>query len=104
VSRRVYATAAVGDMLRVSLSPIFTEWKTMEVVRAGKTLISARGSDLYWMGAIGLVLLVSLAAYLPERILFSNLVLVITLPVVNFAAVLLWLRFVQLWTGQIEKM
>ncbi|MGD9874112.1 MAG: hypothetical protein AB7T27_07545 [Kiritimatiellia bacterium] len=104
VSRRVYATAEVGDTLRVSLSPIFKEWKTMEVVRSGKTLISARGSDLYWMGAIGLLFLVSFAAYLPDRILFSNLILVITLPVVNFAAVLLWLRFVQLWTGQIEKM
>ncbi len=92
VSRRVHATAEAGDTLRVCLSPIFKEWKTMEVVRSGKTLISASGSDLYWMGAFGLLFLVSLAAYFPDRRLFTNLILVITLPVLNFTAVLLWIR------------
>ncbi len=88
----------------MSLSPIFSEWKTMEVIRAGHVLVSSRGADLYWMGAFGLLFLLSLAAFLPERVLFSNLVLVIAIPVLDFVAVLLWLRFVQLWTGQIDKM
>ena len=104
VSLNVYRTAQVGDRLRVSLSPIFSEWKTMEVVRSGKVLVAARGSDLYWMGAIGLVFLLSLAAFLPERLLFANVLLVITIPVLDFAGVLILVRFLQLWTGQIEKM
>lgn len=104
VSYRVYNAATVGDSLLVSLSPIFSEWKTMAVVRDGHIIISARGSDLYWMGVMGLAFLVGLAAYLPEHRLFANLLLVISVPVLDFGAVLLWVRFVQLWTGQIEKL
>ena len=104
VSPIIYRTTQIGDTLRVSLSPIFSEWKNMELIRSGTVLITTRGSDLYWMGAIGILFLISLAAFLPERILFSHLLLVIALPVINLIGLLLWLRFVLLWTGQIDKM
>lgn len=64
------------------------------------------------MAAMGFLLL-GLAAFLPERILFPErllsdhpriTVLVITVPVVDFVAVLLASRIVRVWMGQIEKM
>jgi hypothetical protein len=65
------------------------------------------------MGAMGLLFLVGLAAFLSERVLFPErlfsshpwmTLLVITVPVLDFAALLLGLRLVRVWIGQIEKM
>jgi hypothetical protein len=46
VSARIFSAIQVGDELRVSLSPVFTEWKTVEVV--------------------------GLSAFLPERVLLPS--------------------------------
>ena len=104
VSAQLFRTIHVGDTLHVSLSPVFTEWKTMEVVRNGQVVAAARGPELYGMGAMGLFFLLGLAAFLPERVLFAHLLLVVTVPVLDYAAVLLGLRLVLVWMGQIEKM
>lgn len=104
VSRSMFERLEKGDTLRVSLSRFFSEWKTLEVLREGKIIARTRGDDLYYMGLFGLLFLLSLAAFLPDRILFQNLIVVITLPIVNLVGVMLWIRFIQLWTGQIEKM
>jgi hypothetical protein len=115
VSARIFRTIEVGDTLRVSLSPVLTEWKTMEVVRNGSVVATAGGldlSELSGMAAMGLLLLVGLGAFLPERVLFPDRLfsahariaaLVIAVPVVDLVAVLLWLRLVQVWMGHIEK-
>ena len=104
VSASIFRTIQTGDTLRVSLSPVFTEWKTMEVVRNGRVVAAARGPDLYGMAAMGLLLLVGLAAFLPERRLFTHLHLVIAVPVLDFTALLIGSRLVLVWMGQIEKM
>lgn len=125
VSARLFRTIHVGDTLHVSLSPVFTEWKTMEVVRNGQVVAAARGPELYGMGAMGLFFLLGLAAFLPERVLFAYpllgitvpvtrpmkitlrdliVILVITVPVLDFTALLFGFRLVLVWMGQIEKM
>ena len=116
VSARIFRAIEVDDELRVSLSPVFTEWKTLEVVRNGTVIAAARGlalPELSGMGAMGLLLLFGLAAFLPERVLFPErlfsshawmAILVIAVPVLDFAALLLGLRLVRVWMGQIEKM
>ena len=93
-----------GDTLRVSLSRFFSEWKNLEVIRDGQIIARMRGEDLYCMGLFGVLFLLSCAAFLPDRFLFHNLIVVITLPVIDLMSVMLWVRFIQLWTGQIEKM
>ncbi len=104
ISRPLYERLEKGDTLRVSLSHFFSEWKTLEIERNGNVYARTRGNDLYWMGLFGILFLLSAAAYLPDQLLFEKMVVVVMLPVVNFAAVLLLLRFIQLWTGQIDKM
>src|SRR5262245_49207631 len=114
VSARLFRTIQVGDTIHVSLTPVFTEWKTLEVVHNGTVVAATRGwRELSGMVAMGLLLLVGLAAFLPERTLFPErllsaqpriLVLVIAVPVVDFVAVLIASRLVQVWMGQIEKM
>jgi len=113
VSARIFRTIQLGDTLHVSLTPVFTEWKTMEVVRNGTVVAATRGPELSGMGAMGLLLLMGLAAFLPERILFPErllsahpriAVVVIAVPVIDFAAALLGARLVQVWMGHIEKM
>ena len=116
VSARLFRTIEVGDELRVSLSPVFTEWKTMEIVRNGRVIAAARGSELRelsGMAAMGLFLLVGLAAFLPERRLFPerlfhahpySALLVIAVPVLDVVALLIGFRLLQVWMGQIEKM
>lgn len=104
VSARAFRTIQVGDTLHVSLSPVFTEWKTMEVVRNGQVVAATRGPELYGMGAMGLFFLVGLAAFLPERLLFTHQLLAITVPVLDFTALLFGFRLVLVWMGQIEKM
>jgi hypothetical protein len=113
VSARIFRTIQVGDTIHVSLTPVFTEWKTMEVVHNGTVVAATRGwRELSGMVAMGFFLLVGLAAFLPERILFPErlisahpriTVLVVTVPVVGFVAVLLASRLVLVWMGQIEK-
>jgi len=115
VSSRLFRTIEVGDELRVSLSPVFTEWKTVEVVRNGRIIAAAQGlalPELSGMGAMGLLFLVGLAAFLPERVLFPErlfsshpwmALLVITGPVLDFAALLIGLRLLRVWMGQVEK-
>jgi len=116
VSARLFRTIAVGDELRVSLTPVFTEWKTMEVVRNGRVIATARTSELSelsGMAAMGIFLLVGLAAFLPERRLFPERLLaahpfmtflVVAVPVLDVVSLLLGYRLLQVWTGQIEKM
>jgi hypothetical protein len=113
VSARIFRTIRIGDALHVTLTPVFTEWKTMEVVRDGTIVAATRGPELSGMGAMGLFLLVGLAALLPRRVLFPEhllsahpwiTVLVITVPVLDVVAVLLGSRLAQVWMGQIEKM
>jgi hypothetical protein len=116
VSARLFRTIEVGDELRVSLSPVFTEWKSMEVVRNGRVVTAARTSELpelSGMAVMGLFLLVGLGAFLPERRLFperllsaypKTMCLVVAVPVLDLVAVLLGLRLLQVWMGQIEKM
>ena len=99
VPSRIYQTAKEGDTLRVSLSPLLKKWRTIDVVRDGVVLVSGRGSELYWMGGCALLFLLSLAAFLPERVLFSNRPLVILLLLLNFIAIWLWVYFIRLWTG-----
>ena len=104
VSRSMFERLEKGDTLRVSLSRFFSEWKSLEVIRDGQIIARMRGDDLYWMGLFGVLFLLSCAAFLPDRFLFHNLIVVITLPVIDLMSVMLWVRFIQLWTGQIEKM
>src|SRR5262245_14916745 len=104
VSPRIFRTIQVGDTLRVSLSPVFTEWKAMEIVRDGRVVTATRGPELYGMAVMGLLFLVGVAAFLPERLFFTHPLLAITVPVIDFTVLLFgyWLALV--WMGHIEKM
>lgn len=115
VSARIFRTVEVGDTLNVSLSPVLAEWKTMEVVRNGRVVTAARWHELRelsGLAALGLFLLAGLGALLPGHVLFPDrlfsarariVALVVTVPVVDLVAVLLWLRLVQMWMGYIER-
>jgi hypothetical protein len=114
VSARMFRTIRIGDTLHLSLTPVFTEWKTIEVIRNGTIVAATRGwYELSGMAAMGLVLLVGLAAFLPARVLFPEhlfsahpyiAALVIAIPVIELTAVLLGFRLVLVWMGHIEKM
>ena len=77
-----------------------------------RVVAATRGPELYGMGAVGLLYLVGLAAFLPERLLFPHqlaggdykVILAVTVPVLDFTALLLGFRLVLVWMGQIEKM
>ena len=103
VSARVFRTIQVGDTLHVSLSPVFTEWKTMEVVRDGRVIDADRGPELYGMGTVGFLFVLGLAAFLPERLLFAHRLLVIAVPVLDFTAFVFGYRLLQVWMGHAEK-
>jgi len=113
VSARDFRRIQIGDTLRVSLTPVFSEWKTLEVVHDGRSFTASRARELSGMGAMGLLLLLGLAAFLPERVLFPKdqlsahpriTVLVVAIPVLDFAAVLIASRLLRVWMGYIEKM
>jgi hypothetical protein len=115
VSARIFRRVEVGDTLRVSVSPILAEWKTMEVVRNGRVVTAARWHELRelsGMAVMGLLLLAGLGAFLPGRVLFPDQLfsadgriaaLVVAVPVVDLVTVILWIRFVQMWMGRIER-
>jgi hypothetical protein len=104
VPRHFYRVAQEGDKLQVSLTPIFSEWKKMSIIRDGQVIASSQGTELLWMGAFGLFFLVTLCAYLPERVILARLRLAVAIPVLELVGAMLWLRFALLWAGQIEKM
>jgi hypothetical protein len=104
VSKKFFDTANVEDTINVSLTKLFSEWKTLELIREGKPLIKTTGTDIYSLGIFGLLFLAALLAFLPEGIIFSNLALVISLPLLNFAAIMIWAKLLLVWFGLIGKM
>lgn len=104
ITRALYERVKPGDTLHISLSRFFSEWKTLDVVRDGTLVFRATGKEIYIMGLFGLLFLISVCAFLPERILFAKNPLLFVLPIINLIAVVVWIRFILLWTGHIDKM
>jgi hypothetical protein len=104
VNKQFYNTALIGDTINVALSRFFSEWKSIELVRNDKVIIKTTGVDLYFMGMFGLLFLVPLFAFLPKEKLFSNLLLIIFIPVIELIAILLWIKLILVLAGVIEKM
>ena len=104
VPRSTYELARTGDTLRLSLSRFFSEWKTLEVIRDGQVIATAAGTDLYPMAFMGLLFILSACAFFPDRLLFSNIGVVVMLPIVNLVGIALWIKLICVWTGHADKM
>lgn len=103
VKKQFYDTAKIGDTINVALSRFFGEWKSLELVSNDKVIIKTIGMDIYFMGMFGLLFLVPLLAFLSKEELFSNLLLIIFIPVIEFIAILLWIKLILVLAGVIEK-
>ncbi len=103
VKKQFYETAKTGDTINVALSRFFGEWKSIELIRNNKVIIKNTGMDIYFMGIFGLLFLVPLLAFLPEEKLFSNLLLIIFIPVLELLAIALCIKLILVLAGVIEK-
>ena len=103
VKKQFYDTAKIGDTIKVALSRFFSEWKSLELIRNDKVIIKTIGMDIYFMGMFGLLFLIPLFTFLSKEKLFSNLLLIIFIPVIEFIAILLWIKLILVLAGVIEK-
>lgn len=104
ISKQFYDTALIGDTINVALSRFFGEWKSIELIRENKVIIKKTGMDIYYMGIFGLVFMLPLLAFLPKEKLFSNLLLIVFIPVLELLAIALCVKFILVLVGVIEKM
>ncbi|MDT8302475.1 MAG: hypothetical protein RQ760_13405 [Sedimentisphaerales bacterium] len=103
VNKQFYDTAKIGDDINVALSRFFGEWKSIELIRENKVIIKTTGLGIYYMGIFGLLFLVPLLAFLSKEKFLSNLLLIIFIPVLEFIAILLWIKLILVLADVIEK-
>lgn len=103
VSRGFYTAVTKGSILRITLTPIFSEWKKVEVMDGGQVVVTGRGQDLLWIPAVGLVLLFPVLSFRNAAIWY-NFQYLIVIGVAEFGGLLVFGKLVLVWLGLVEKM
>ena len=103
VDKSHYSLVREGDKLQISLSRTFSEWKLVSVIRGGKVIDARRPAGLKYVGLLAGLYVLTGAAFLPRRILFSNRLFPIVVAAGDFVGVAMWYRLIGVWTGQFDK-
>lgn len=120
ITRSLYGLIQQGDGLQIRMSRFFSEWKTVSVVRYGVTIDTRQPRGLLYMGLMAGWFLLSTAAFLPPRVLFSYRILTsktkllrrpvrqysilpIMVATTDFVALAMWYRLIGVWMGHFDK-
>lgn len=63
VSALLYSKVSDGDVLQIAASPVFGEWKSVRVIRNGRTIYQGRGMDIYAMLIMGILFVATLYSF-----------------------------------------
>jgi len=103
VSREFYSSTQEGMKLRISLTQIFKEWKKAEVIKDGHVVFTGHGNDIYWLPAVGALLVLPCLCYRNAAKWFNTKGLII-FGVIDLAGVILFLRLIMVWFGFVDNM
>ena len=103
VSKSFYEHANSGDSLKVNLSRIFMEWKSVEVIKSGTIVAVEEGADIYYMGLFGMAFLLTTLSFKSVESIRSNKLILIGIPVLEITAVAVFVKVLLFMLGYIEK-
>lgn len=103
ISKSFYEHVHRGDILKVKLSRIFMEWKSVELIKSGKVVAVEKGVDIYYMGIFGLAFLLTTFSFKSIEYIQSNKLILIGIPVLEIAAVAIFVKVLLYMLGYIEK-
>lgn len=103
VSKSFYKLVNPGDTLKIYLSRIFLEWKSVELIRSGNVVAIEKGTDIYYMGLFGLAFLLTLFSFRSVEAIRSNRLVLIGIPILEIAAVAIFVKVILFTLGYIEK-
>jgi hypothetical protein len=105
VPPRFWSLCEVGDTLKISLTPVFKEWRHVALVRNGAVIAAASGRDIFYMALFGVIFLAVAAVSMVEPgILLRKPLCLISALVVDLVAALLCAKYVAVLAGAVEKM
>jgi len=94
VSRDFYDKLNIGDDVVIRLTPFFKEWKSIELVRGGVIIAKTTGTDMYYMGIMGIAFLIPLLYFQSEEYIRSQIVLMILIPLFEVISLLVIFKFI----------
>ena len=103
VSMDFYDKLNIGDDVVIRLTPFFKEWKSIELVRGGVIIAKATGTDMYYMGIMGIAFLIPLLSFQSEEYIRSQIVLMILIPLFEVISLLVIFKFFLVWVGIFDR-
>jgi hypothetical protein len=103
VSKAFYDKLNVGDDVVIRLTPVFKEWKSIELMRGGVLTATTTGIDVYYMSIMGIALLIPLLSFKSDEYIRSQIVLMIVIPLFEFISILILFKFFLVWVGIFDK-
>jgi hypothetical protein len=103
VSKDFYDRLDIGDHVNIRLTPIFKEWRSIELMRGGVVVAKTTGTDMYYMSIMGLALLIPLFSFKSEAYISSQLAILIMIPLFEVIALLIIFKFLLVWMGIFDR-
>jgi hypothetical protein len=103
VSKDFYDRLNIGDHVIIRLTPVFKEWRSIELIREGVIVAKTRGTDMYYMSMMGVALLIPLFSFKSETYITSQLALLITIPLFEVITLLIIFKFFLVWMGVFDR-
>jgi hypothetical protein len=103
VSKGFYNKLNVGDDVLIRLTPLFKEWKSIELIRGGVIIAKTTGTDMYYMSIMGIALLIPLLSFKSEAYIRSQLALLIVIPLFEVISILIIFKFFLVLVGIFDR-
>ncbi|WP_086482127.1 hypothetical protein [Oceanospirillum sanctuarii] len=103
VSKSFYERVEKGDILKVNLSQIFMEWKSVELIKSGNAVVVEIGTDIYYLGILGLVFLLTIFSFKPIGYIRYNKPILIGIPVLEVMGFAIFCKVLLFMFGYIDK-
>jgi len=79
------------------------EWKSVELIKSGNVVAIEKGTCTYYMGLFGLAFLLTLFSFRSVEAIRSNRLVLIGIPILEIAAVAIFVKVILFTIGYIEK-
>ena len=105
VPPRFWRLCETGDSLDLSLTPVFKEWRHVTLVRSGAVIAETMGTDIIYMGLLGVAFLaVAAVSLFSPTVVLRKPLYWIPVSVVDLTAALLFGKYMAVLAGVVEKM
>lgn len=109
-NRSLFETTQNGDTLIINKSKFFGNWKDVEIIHNNQSVEILHGISDWSLSFLGLLFLAPILIFFlsnnkqaPKWIDNYQMIIWIAVPIMEILAMVLWIRFIMVWTGFIPK-